>query len=131
MWIEKKDFAIEEEVLVDNYKNFISEHFRQCLSNNKLVSKQRFNEVAEIFSIDEILRNKGLERKRDILIKHIKDNIQVCSLNIKDVDLIKRLCLWITSYIQDDNQVAYRNIVLLKIQSHDGDAIYSIKEEAL
>ncbi len=131
LWIGKKDFTIEEEVLVSYYQEFIYNHFRNYLSINKDVSKQRFNEVAEIFDIDEILRSKGLKDKQHALCKHLKSNIQNCSLNIKDVDLIKRLCWWITAYITGDSQSAYRNMVLLKIQTHDGDAIYSIKEEAL
>ena len=100
---------------------------RLCQLHIDKVNYKRLKEIADLVGLDlKTIKLKNLKYKLiDKLEKIIKDD----DWRIRSVHLVDKMAKWIYTYITDNNLSYFVNFTKLKIMTHAGQPIYSIKEE--
>jgi hypothetical protein len=90
----------------------------------------RLNDIIDVLDANNLSRSSRSFKKKVKAIKFMvsaifRDN----KWKIRDSALADRFCLWIVKYVNDGSLAAYANICKLKLMTHKGLPIYSIKED--
>lgn len=89
----------------------------------------RVNEIMEMLGgCDSGFKTKAYRKKRSILLHRLETVFKKNEWNIKDTELANKVGFWIRSYIEDGNISALSNLCRLKVMTHSGNPIYSMKE---
>ena len=88
----------------------------------------RLNEVFEILPPNDGLKTKSSFRKRQILYRTLSKLFSENTWNIKDTELANKIGTWIFHYVQNEDLAAFSNLCRLKVMTHSGQPIYSMKE---
>ena len=121
-----EDNEIEQEM-----KNHLLASFNSNFRKPSFVNKARINEILDLFGSKEGVSHRSSREKVKSLYETYIKLMEDRSLNIKDVDLFKRFCLWNVKYIHDGTLPALSNITKIKIMMRSGQPIYSIKEDGV
>jgi hypothetical protein len=89
----------------------------------------RVNEIMEMLGgCDGGFKTKSYRKKRHTLLNRLEVIFRKNEWNIKDTELANKVGFWIRSYIEDGNIAALSNLCRLKVMTHSGNPIYSMKE---
>ncbi len=92
--------------------------------------KSRLHDIAEILEKgDDVFRTRPFHKKRYALAKRFQDIIQNDEWRIRSDQLAYKIAGWIVSYVENGNLAAYANFCKVKVMTHKGLSIYSVKEE--
>lgn len=130
IFLVKKKIAYEDEELERMVKRAIINPIRNRLSSNRTVNKPRLNEIADLFGAKKAMSERAYRLKVQELCKHLEDLVDQKKLDIRDIELCKKLGEWITMYVIDGNLPALNNLTRLKIMTHQNRPIYSIEERS-
>jgi len=117
----------------DELYKMMTDNLRQrCRGNMRKASqlyKSNINDVAEVFDIEGVHKERALKTKRDLLVDGLLEQFNDRKINIRNFELGLRFTRWITAYICDNNAAAIKNITLFKVMMLNGRPIYSIDNE--
>lgn len=88
----------------------------------------RFNEMADLIGCNEAVRSRSPHKKRSLLMRHLLETLVHDTWRIRSHTLAVKVALWISSYINNGDLAALSNFCKFKVMTHNGNAIYSVKE---
>jgi hypothetical protein len=99
-----------------------------CCSIN-MSNYHRVNEIMEMLGgCDSGFKTKSYKKKRSIILHRLETIFKKNEWNIKDTELANKVGFWICSYIENGTISALSNLCRLKVMTHSGNPIYSMKE---
>jgi hypothetical protein len=113
-----------KKIVEDNIINAV----RCAMSSASTYQKSSANELADLFDILNVKKERGTRGKSRLLVCGFKKILEN-NLIIKDVDLSLKVAKWIRAFLCKGNLGAINNLCKLKIVSHKKHAIYSIQDE--
>ncbi len=114
------------------YKMMIENLKHRCwrmMRKPSLLHKGNINEIADVFDIDGVYKERAMKPKRDKLLNGLVEQFNDRKINIRNFELGLRFAKWITSYICNNNAAAIKNITLFKVMMLNERPIYSIDNE--
>lgn len=87
----------------------------------------RANEIMDLLGITT--RSKSGNKKRRLIIEALHNIMSEDKWRIRSIELIDKMIGWIYDYINNGEIACLVNFTKLKIMTHSGQPIYSIKEE--
>lgn len=89
----------------------------------------RANDIMEMLGECESgIKTKTYRKKRSVVLHRLEAIFRNNEWKIKDMELANKVGYWVRSYIEDGNIAALSNLCRLKVMTHTGNPIYSMKE---
>lgn len=129
IFIEKHTSCYTDNEMHARMCNLIQNILQGATSVPSRYDKTRLNEVAIIFDLLDVKKERSSNGKRREFILPLIDKIKDYTINIRDVDLGVRFAGWIRDYIRYGKLSAIKNLCKLKVMTHNGKGIYSIQDE--
>ncbi len=130
IFMVKNKVAFDEQMLESMRKDTILGALKSSLNRSSL-NKPRFNEIADIYSADEVKSERSYRGKLNKFCDHLEKMIDENVLDIRDMNLCIKFPEWIISYVRDGNLAALNNLTRIKIMTHEKRPIYSIEEKGV
>lgn len=90
----------------------------------------RLHDVAELFGkCEAVFKTRSVYKKQSLLADRLRDILKNKEWNVRSAPLADKIGKWAHDYVDRGNLAAYTNLCKLKVMTHAGDPIYSIKEE--
>ena len=127
--VKKIKIAYDDKDIDQIMREYIVNTFNNAFYTAGDVSKERTNEILDLFNIKDGLSDRKALGKIHSLKIHYVQLIDDRALIIKDIELFKRFIDWNVKYIKNGNLPAFSNITKVKIMMRKGLPIYSINED--
>lgn len=89
---------------------------------------KRIQELMDIFECKEGQRVSSPKKKFRLLVGHLNNIVPKNTWNIRDIDLIAKMILWVKDYYVNGNKCALANLSKLKCMTYNQHPIYSMEE---